>query len=875
MDRIASKNEKIEIAKSFNDNFKEKNEFNPSVKTKKNDVIPKKNIDNSTNNFNSNDNNNNKNKVNSKDKEKSEENKNINHNGSGDDDDSENTNESVSKGDISGIIVGSENENFNSQKSVEGQELEEKMDNEIISNQGFDDIPNNNNIIQDNNNDFYLNSEEELTATMELTQPFSNPINVNDSIQTNYSDNISIANQLINSKTNSQIININNLSTKKNSEIQILKDDSTTQSNIINFSNLPIHDETLHTEVMDIDLSLSINKPINTMVDVKNKTENNVENFELDKKEDNIAKVKLFTNEQRLKDLLNKKNENTNTIVNSNLSNSTNIIKDKNNEHNNEKGDQGNELLSINNNKETNYQNRENISISNKENQVENIKSNIPGIDMSHFYNRDYSELITKNENRTNYGNSREVDQKIQNEDETQNDNTTNQNNTIKSVSEKSVTGSRKESRYFLFSSQQSNLSTLTTDDRFNDSYNDYNTYINDIIDLIPDSPDASTNGTQNDHIFSQQSDTGSTFPINKDEEKRINKIDQLLKNDKNSHNPSLDIEYHNQNKENEQVLSSQLEKENDKRLEKLKVFENIDKEFENEDESYNFMASYGKDRRKRIENSANFILKNNIIDLEKLNQNDESITNNLYKNRYRRQSEFLNNKLAELRRISRIGLNKTNDDNNTTTTTNNNNNKNSNNNNDNNNNNNNNSTTSITNNNNNDINTNANTNTNTNTNAKIDININTNINTNTNLTTTTITNNNNNIINNNNTNQNLLLMRNQSQNSVINEYINILTPIKNSLVKRMANKSNGNNFDQNQKENNINVINEYRLNNLKIPNIMNMNSNKIEDALFQNHTLEERDFERNDSIKLSSTIDVLPTTSPNSKFKYFINIYF
>jgi len=183
------------------------------------------------------------------------------------------------------------------------------MDNEIISNQGFDDIPNNNNIIQDNNNDFYLNSEEELTATMELTQPFSNPINVNDSIQTNYSDNISIANQLINSKTNSQIININNLSTKKNSEIQILKDDSTTQSNIINFSNLPIHDETLHTEVMDIDLSLSINKPINTMVDVKNKTENNVENFELDKKEDNIAKVKLFTNEQRLKDLLNKKNE--------------------------------------------------------------------------------------------------------------------------------------------------------------------------------------------------------------------------------------------------------------------------------------------------------------------------------------------------------------------------------------------------------------------------------------------------------------------------------------------------------------------------------------------------------------------------------------
>jgi len=58
-----------------------------------------------------------------------------------------------------------------------------------------------------------------------------------------------------------------------------------------------------------------------------------------------------------------------------------------------------------------------------------------------------------------------------------------------------------------------------------------------------------------------------------------------------------------------------------------------------------------------------------------------------------------------------------------------------------------------------------------------------------------------------------------------------------------------------------------YRINNLKMPNIMNMNSSKIEDALFQNHTLEERDLERNDSIKLSSTIDVLPTISPNKRY--------
>jgi len=858
MDSIASKNEKLEVnnavkSKLINKDFKEKNEFNIS--------ITKINQDNRANeNKNIHDNNENEN-ITNKNNEKEKLNKNTNINE--DSNNNENENSSENKGDISGIIVGVEN----NEKEQEG-----KMENEILSNQGFDD----NNLIQDLNDN--LNSEEEFTATMELTQPLSNSVNNEKANDTNYNDNIDKANKFIYTETKSQIINVNNI---KDKDFKIFKESqNTTQTNI--FDELPIHDETLHTEIMDIDLSLPVNNKI---------TEIKGNDLEVNKNEDNNNDAKLFMKNKSLKGLLKETNYNNNGNDNeSNLSKTLDMGNEEKGNHNNLKSllNNNNKNSSENeqliNNKGVNvqsgllvYKNNEEQNINNSNNN----KDNLSEINKKQIFEK--SDILTESNNKEN---------KIEKEETI---NSKNDNFTSKSSLNKSNNSSRKESKQFLFSSQQSNLSTLTTDDRINDSYNDYNTYINDIVNLIPDSPE--TNGTQSEYVLSQQSDTGTFNDMNKDGSSKINKIQQLLKN---SSNPINQI----QNKENKNI-NYQMEKENNERIEKLKVFENIDKDFENEDESYNFMTSYGKDRRKIIENSANFILKNNINEIENLNKNDDSLTNNMLTNYYTNEnnqkrnsiiekknnnSDYINRRISELRRISNIGINKENNSNLSETETNDENEQtmditvgvgtilSANNvafNNDTSNiihNSNKNIKKSIGNSNNlNEINTKTGINKNDNNvfiqpEAKYSHSEINNFNGEDNNNSNNNNNDNNNSNNNasNNKSQDLMLMRNQSQNSVINEYINILTPIKNSIVKRMANKQIRNNI--NQKENNTDIINEYRRNSMRM-SLLTKNTNKIEDSLFQNHTLDERDIERNDSIKLSSTIDVLPITSPYKRY--------
>ncbi|ORX55526.1 hypothetical protein BCR36DRAFT_581520 [Piromyces finnis] len=885
MDRIASKNEKTDSinnsfsSKSFNDKFKEKDDFSniitPKITDKDKgdfekfdsnfDINADTDINNTINNII---NTNNKKENKNEDKDKNHYNNDeIINNINEIDNENENTNESDSKGDISGIIVGSNNENYNinNQKSVGGIELEEKMDNEILSNQGFDDLPNNNNNnnLNNNNNDdyssnnninnnynndndnnvdsnnadsnnidsnnidnnnidgnnnindeFYNNSEEEFTATMELTQPFTNSINEDESIQKNYSNNISIANQFIN-KANSNTINIDNLSSKKDIEFKIFKENryDNTQSNSININNIPMNDETLHTEVMDIDISLSMKKPIN-ITSSKDKPKSNEKNFELNElteKEDDLTNKKLFSKNQDLKDILRNNDE---KVIN----------------------------------------NRENKLL------FETIKENDKQQELS---KKQTSQLITKNKSNASNDNS----------DENKSDNENNTKYLMEFFANKNPENSRKDSRLFFFSSQQSNLSTLTTDDQLNDTYDDYNKLIKDIADRIPDSPEGSLNGTQSDYVLSQQSENESNS--SKETKNKISKIDLLLQNKEISHN-IMTNETDNINNINSKDIDKQLEKENYKKLEKLNNYENIYKEYENEDESYNFMSSYGKDRKKKIENSANFILKDNISDIENLNKNDDSITDNLLKNRYKQQSEFLNSKLAALRRISSMGpyndegdniskiKNNINEDDNEEQTM--------------------------------DITVGVGSILSTN---KVTINKESNNQyKNSNSTINKISNkknidefSDNDIENSNNNNekdkdqfarpkpknlqsendnslvksQDLMLIRNESQNSVINEYINILTPIKNSLLNKM---NRNNQINNDQKENNINTINEFRTNSTRISNILPKNLSKKEnDDLFQNHTLDERDIERNNSIRLSSTIDVLPTVSPHKRY--------
>jgi len=919
MDKIASKNEKAESinsmsSKSVNNNFKEINEFNSTgileIANKDDKNPTDSNINNNDPNININNTNNNINTIDINKKEKENENKGkdiINNDKEINnvieiDNENESTNESDSKGDISGIIVGADNENYNinSQKSIGEPELEEKMDDEILSNQGFDDIPTNNNIINnknnnDNNNDdntnksnnnnnnnnnnnksnnnnnvFYGNSEEEFTATMELTQPYSNAVNVDDTIHTDYSDNISIANQLIN-KPNSQIKNINNLSNKKNIEFKLFKEnhDTTTQSSLISFNNLPIHDETLHTEVMDIDVSLSMNKSINPSLN-DNKLESN-------KKEENITNIKLFSKDQSLKDILNKNDKkiiNNKNELNSYVNHNNDLEYLPSNEHLSQSSQKSNEKPLLKN------------GITNLFNKEDAI-----GIDLTK--KSDDNKSNNNNDNNNNNNNNL-------NENKSNNNNENDKNNLMDFFSNRSSLGSRKDSRLFNFSSQQSNLSILT-DDQINDSYDDYNRLIKDIADRIPDSP-GSLNGTQSDYILSQQSDNGINYSLNgtqidnklsqqndnrinssKGQENRISKIDLLLKNREITQSPMNNE--NNKESKNNQDLSNQLEKDNEKRLEKLNDYEHIYKNYENEDESYNFMSSYGKDRKKKIENSANFILKNDISDIEKLNKDDDSITDRLLRNRYKQQSEFLSSKQAVLRRISSMGpyndegdditkidnKNITNEDDNEeqamditvgvgsilSTNKVNTNNKN------------------ITEYNNSGSNKENPTNEENTDTFSIINSINANINSKDDEDKNKLIRSepkNSQLENNNKfvrpeskssqsesessliNLQNLLLMRKQNQKSVVNEFNNIHTPIKNSILSR----SNQNNNDQ--KENNVNAINRFTSNNIKL-------SNKIEEALFQNHTLDERDLERNNSIRLSSTIDVLPTVSPFSKF--------
>eukprot|EP00833_Pecoramyces_ruminatium_P002031 jgi/Orpsp1_1/1176063/evm.model.c7180000056269.2 len=300
MDSIASKNEKLEINNSltsslFNKNFKEKNDFNTpiAITNHNNKVNENKNTDNKTlknirnlEEFNNdkikNDINKSEIKNSNTEIDKNETNINIIEKANNE---GENENSSENKGDISGIIVGIDNSE---------KEQEEKMENEIISNQGFDD----NNLIQDFNDN--LNSEEEFTATMELTQPFTNSVNNEENDKTNYNDNIDKANKFINTETNSQIINFNNM-TIKDKEFKLFKENQNiTQTNI--FDDLPIHDETLHTEIMDIDLSLPNN---NNITEIKNN------NIELNKNKKKFNNIKLFMKDQSLKSLLNEKDQNS------------------------------------------------------------------------------------------------------------------------------------------------------------------------------------------------------------------------------------------------------------------------------------------------------------------------------------------------------------------------------------------------------------------------------------------------------------------------------------------------------------------------------------------------------------------------------------